>query len=757
MIANCYVGEAQADSRKIDIHAGTLPSALTELSSQTGISVGLAGNIPAHPTPHIRGTMEPEAALRRLLKGSGLRAVRAGPMTWRLERLPVRAPAPVRPPVTAPLDAIVVTGRKRDERLNEAPIAVSVVRPDMAGEMVAHRGVHDLLAFSEGVFTTNLGPGRDRIFLRGVADSAFNGSTQSTVNLFLDDARVSYATPDPDLRLVDIDRIEVLRGPQGTLYGSGALGGIVRIVPNKPDLQGWAGMAAIEATQVAHGGWGGAGEGVINAPIVAGRLALRVAAYADQGGGWIDDIGRGKENVNRSRRSGARATLGWQLTDDWRADIGLTTQWLNVRDSQYAFHGLEHGTALSEPHDNDFLAATATLRGKLGALDLTSSTAYVTHEFSSIFDATSQAASRGLTAPLGFEDRRLLRLATQEIRLSDSAASRPWVAGVALLQAENTLLDRFLPAGSPAVEMVSQHNDSLEAALFGEITQNLGSNWSATIGARVYHARVDNEQAGSARRRAKKSGATPSLTLSWRPGAPGVVWFRYASAVRPGGINPDGDPRSRSFHSDDLKSVELGWRFVLADGRLRLNGSVFGLRWKNVQSDVLGPDSLIRTINAGMARNIGAELSGELRVEPFTLETNFTVQHGRLVRPSAAANALGDDNRLPVLPDYAGGLKLSYARPIGNVPFRAFMSARYIGSARLSFDPSISRPMGDFWVADIGTDITTGNWKAGITVTNLLDQREDSFGFGNPFTLRIIDQRTPQQPRTLTLRIQKNF
>ncbi|MES2496744.1 MAG: TonB-dependent receptor [Pseudomonadota bacterium] len=748
---------ASAAPRRVDIRAGTLSSALAELSSQTGISVGLAGTMPARPTPHIRGTMEPEEALRRLLRGSDLQAVRAGPGLWRLEHRTAAAPAPRVAPAQAPPSDIVVTARKREERLIDVPIAISVIRPDMASQMVGQRGVHDALGFAEGAFTTNLGPGRDRIFLRGVADSAFNGSTQSTVNLYLDEARVSYATPDPDLRLVDVDRIELLRGPQGTLYGSGALGGIVRIVPNRPDLRNWSGMAAIEGNKVAHGGSGGALEGMLNAPLLTDRLALRLAAYADQGGGWIDDPGRGARDVNRSRRYGARGTLGWQFADDWHVDAGLTAQWLNVRDSQYAFRRLERSTALAEPHDNDFLAATATVRGKIGSLDLTSSTAYVSHEFSSIFDASSQASARGLTVPLGYEDLRILRLATQELRLSDAVAARPWVAGLTWLQAENTVRSSLLPAASPRVSLSSLHNDSIEAALFGEITQPLGSAWSATFGARVYHARVDNEQDGQARRRASKTGVTPSLTLSWHPDDRAMAWLRYASAVRPGGINTDGDPASRTFRSDDLKSLELGWRLTMADGRLRLNGSLFALRWENVQSDVLGTDSLVRTINAGRARNVGAELAADLRLAPFDLAANLTIQHARLYRPSAAANALGDDNRLPILPDYAGGLKLSYVHSMAGIDVRWFATARYLGAARLSFDPSLGRSMGDYWVSDAGVEGSIGDWKAGLTLANLLDQRENSFGFGNPFTLRSIDQRTPLQPRTVTMRLQKNF
>ncbi|MDF0542967.1 TonB-dependent receptor [Sphingobium sp. H39-3-25] len=703
--------------------------------------------------------MSADAALRKLLKGSGFRAVPAGPALWRLEAVPAQFATPTRPSVqiATPPAEIVVTAMKREEMLGDVPVAISIIQPDVGRGASGARDVHEMLAFTEGAITTNLGPGRDRIFLRGVADSPFNGSTQSTVNLYLDDARVSYATPDPDLRLIDIDRIELLRGPQGALYGSGALGGIVRIIPKKPDLQNWSGMAGMEASQVSHGGAGGAIEGILNAPLVSDRLALRLSGYTDQTGGWIDDRQRGKDNVNRSRRIGGRAMLGWQFADSWHADLGITAQWLNVRDSQYAFHGLARETAMAEPHDNDFLAATATISGKVGALDLTSSTAYVTHEFSSRYDATSQAGDLGLATPLGFDERRLLQLTTQEIRLSDRSASRPWVAGLTFLQAENRLTDRYLPGSGQAVTLLAQHNDSFEGALFGEVAQPLGSGWKVTVGGRAYASRVDNEQDGQARRSARQFGLTPSLTLSWHPTARRMFWLRYASAIRPGGINPDGDPGSQSFRSDDLKSIELGWRLSGTDERFRVSGSLFGLQWENVQSDVLGTDNLVRTINAGRAHNVGVELSGELRAAPWTLEANLTVQRGRLSHPSVATGALGEDTRLPILPDYAGTVKFSYAQPVGSALARGFLSVRYTGSARLSFDPLLGREMGDFWVADAGVEVVLGSLRAGLVLSNLFDQREDSFAFGNPFTIRAINQRTPVQPRTISLHLQRNF
>lgn len=719
--------------------------------------MGIAGRLPDHRTRSLKGVLEPSAALAKLLHGSGLRAVGAGDGVWRLEPIAAsrRAKRPTASASASSLEDIVVIGTKRDEALSRLANAVTVLRPGAADRLVAPRGIHDLIENGEGAFATNLGPGRDRIFLRGVADSSFNGPTQSTVTLFLDEARVSYATPDPDLRLADIEHVELLRGPQGTLYGAGALGGIVRIVPNRPELGNWSGAAATEASLTAHGGAGGAIEFMVNAPVVEDSLAVRAVGYGERSGGWIDNSGRGRDNVNQVRRYGGRVAARWRFADDWTADAGVAMQWINADDSQYATRGRSRATALAEPHDNDFLAATLTVKGRIGDLDVVSASAYVTHEVESIYDAGAVAPALGLAKPLGFSDLRQLKLGSQEWRISDSAASRPWVAGVTLLSVENAYRGRFLPSGSPAVQALSLHADAAEAALFGEASQPLGGNFKFTLGGRLFHSRVDNEQDAQARRRARKTGVTPSAAISWAPAGQALIWLRYASAIRPGGINPNGDPRLDQFRSDDLKSVELGWR-MRAD-RLTMSGALFGLRWENLQSDIVGGDGFVRTINAGDARNFGVELSSTLDLAPFAIEGHLTVQRGRLYRPSAAANAVGDDNRLPVLPDYAGRMKLSYRTTIGAIDADWFAAAHYIGKARLSFDPGLAKSMGGYWNADAGVTFSLGTWRAAATLSNLFDTRGDSFGFGNPFSIRLLDQHTPIRPRTLGLRIEKNL
>ncbi|MFZ5707548.1 MAG: TonB-dependent receptor [Pseudomonadota bacterium] len=740
---------------QLDIPASDLGQALLAFSRQTGESVGAAGALPRHHVRRIRGTFDPQDALGRIVRGSGLRVIRAGAGLWRLETSTQAGPT-VDKPVDHAGEEIVVSGSKRDEALATIPVAVSIVRPSLPDGLIAGRGLQELAGDTEGIFATNLGPGRDRLFLRGVADSAFNGPTQSTVSLFLDDARVSYATPDPDLRLIDIDHVEILRGPQGTLYGTGALGGIVRIVPRKADLATWGATAAVEGRTTAQGSTGGAVDATINAPLVEDKLGLRLVGYAERSGGWIDDTGRSRSNVNDSRRYGGRASVRWKPAEDWTVDIGGVAQWIDADDSQYATRGLRRSTRLAEPHDNDFLTGSVTIRGVLSDLDLLSATAFVKHEVESRYDASAAAPSIGLDAPLAYQDARDVRLFSQEWRLSDPSPARPWVLGAALLSVENSARGTFLPPASTPVRVTTLHSDTLEAALFGEASQQLGGAWTATLGVRAFLSKVKDELEGVRASQVKRFGLTPSADLSWHPESGRTLWLRYAKAIRPGGLNPDGDPGLSGFRSDKLESLELGWRARIAPG-MQVHGALFGLRWRNVQSDTVGDDGLIRTINAGSARNYGLELAFSWKPGRFRIDGNATVQHARLDRPSAAAAAIGDDTRLPVVPDYSGRLRLGYETSLGGFDMTSFAAARYAGSARLSFDPVLAAPMGDYWQADAGLTLSRERTTVAFTITNMLNGRGNSFGFGNPFSLRLARQETPLRPRTVSIRVERRL
>jgi iron complex outermembrane receptor protein len=244
-------GTLAAEERAFDVPKGNLSSVLPVISRQAGVSISVVdAKLWQARVKSVRGRMSVEEAIRRLLAGSDAHAVRVSATSWRIER---RAPPPrlahrppPRPVVQAALrersqdtvagaqDEIIVTASKTDLPLSHfAGVVTKLDGGDLS--FGGERGMDSILSRTATVSSTHLGSGRNKLFIRGIADSSFTGPTQSTVGQYLGDIRLSYNAPDPDLRLYDVDNVEILEGPQGTLYGAGSLGGIIRVVPKAPD------------------------------------------------------------------------------------------------------------------------------------------------------------------------------------------------------------------------------------------------------------------------------------------------------------------------------------------------------------------------------------------------------------------------------------------------------------------------------------------------------------------------------------------
>ncbi|KAK0340493.1 hypothetical protein LTR94_030282, partial [Friedmanniomyces endolithicus] len=174
-----------------------------------------------------------ECDFRRIDASTFLIVRRAAPARPPAAAAPARTTVATLPPID--LDAVVVTATKRDMALSGAPYALSAL-DGAAFDAAARRNTAALTTRLAGLTVTNLGPGRNKLFVRGLADSALTGQTQAMVGLYLDDTRLTYDAPDPDLRLVDLERVELLRGPQGTLYGAGSIGGVLKLVSREPEL-----------------------------------------------------------------------------------------------------------------------------------------------------------------------------------------------------------------------------------------------------------------------------------------------------------------------------------------------------------------------------------------------------------------------------------------------------------------------------------------------------------------------------------------
>ncbi len=766
------IGPAQAREKpagqerfSFDLPAGPLSASLSRFSELTGLSVGYPGALPVVTVRRVSGSMTAEAALRKLLDGTHLRAVRAGPRLYRLEealsRAAERAPVPAGLPPAGPGADIVVTALKRPQSLDDVALSVSLLGPDGLRSASRSLASRDMSLSMEGLAMTNLGPGRNRQFIRGVADSPFLGQSQSTVAVQVDDARVTYNAPDPDLRLIDVDRVEILKGPQGPLYGSGVLGGIYHVVTRRPELDEASGWTRLSGSVVDHGGTGSGGEAMVNLPLVEGRLAVRAVGYRFLDGGWIDNEGVANDS-NATRTSGLRLGLKWALSPDWTVDAGYAVQNIASRDSQYllaAGRGLERPGHIPEPTDNDFMLVHGTVTGRLGGLQLLSATSYVRNAFGYGLDASAAAADFGLSGAAWFNDDRHYSLFNQEVRLSSGKGSS-WVAGASYLRAVAS--DRAIVTGASGTPRTVEqtHRIVTEYALFGEATVPVMARLDATLGARLFYSLAQDETREAGKRRVDESTGkiilSPSLSLAYHLAGGGIVYLRYARAMRPGGLAPSGMTASGHFDADELGTFDLGMRRGFWGDRLLLSGSAYYTDWQEIQSDYLLANGLITTRNAGRGRIIGVEAAADWQIGAgFTLTLGGSAQDARLTRTENGTEL--EDRRLPITPGLSGRAALSRSYRWGGWSGQTAVQANYIGKARLSFDDDLDRAMQPYTTVAVNSTLERGPWTAGLRIDNLFDLRGDSFAFGNPFSIRVAPQYTPLRPRAFTLSLARRW
>lgn len=743
--------------------AGRLSDSLAALAAATGASIGSDAAIPRIGTKAVRGRMTVRQALDAMLRGTGLAAVEVAPAVYRLVPSrtgpPARAASVRRPPVevapSLPQPDIVVTALKRPQGYGDVPSSLTVV----PGGRLAFRtaaDTRDLLLDAEGMSATNLGPGRNRIFIRGVADSPFVGPSQSTVAVQLDDARVTFDAPDPDLRPVDLERVEILKGPQGPLYGSGALGGILHLVTRRPEMDEASASIRLEGEALAHGGLGGGVEGVANLPLAPGRLALRAVGYDVRTSGWIDAPG-GRRDTNAQRTYGGRVGVRWRPSDLWTIDVGVVLQNLNVADSQYVTASddtRERSARPREPVDNDFREASATVRRDLGSADVVSATSWVGQRIGQTFDAPAAADPTDAEGRV-FRDARSYSLLNQEVRLEGGGA-RGWLVGASYLRAASRSRGTFVEsAASTVAEDI--HRVVSEYAAFGERTLGLGPDLSATIGARLFRSVAEDEtiERDGVVDTVRKTILSPSLALSWKPSPGTIAYARYARAVRPGGLAPFDEGRPRRFDADELGTLDVGVRSS-GDDRLSWTASAFHTGWSDVQSDYLLPNGLVSTRNAGRARIVGVEAGADWRpAARLLLSLGASAQDARLTRNDSGREI--DDTRLPVTPAVTGRFAASRSFSVGRWDAAVSARANYVGRSRLSFDPEIDRAIGPYALAALDATFLRGPITLSLGIDNLFDATGDTFGFGNPFTIRLGRQYVPLRPRSVSLSLERRF
>lgn len=758
----------QGRSADVDIAAGTLPAAIAELSREADVSIGTEGNLPQLRTPAIKGRMSIDAALARLLGDSGYVARRVGPRAWRIERrrraapVPAPTPAPSAPqpvPEVVAATPIIVTGSKRANDLSRLPMAAAVVQFDPDAAAGTSSGSARIAAGIEGLSLSGQGPGRNRMFLRGVADSAFNGESQSTVAVVVDEARVTYSAPDPDLRLVDVERVEVLKGPHGSLYGAGALGGIYRIVTRKPELDETSLAVSAGGQASASGDAGHALTLVANLPVLPDHAALRLVGYSGYDPGWIDTGTR--RDSNGTRLLGGRAAVGMDFGGGWEAQLGGLVQLLDSQDTQYVYAPRQRRrpAQLPEPHDNDLTHFAFRLTGRLGDARLVASSGYTTHELRDELDATIGAGQFGLADPQRLIDERQFTLWDSEVRLDGRWGGVDWLLGIAHLESRQDLALTLESASVPAALVLDDdRRTNSDSALFGDVSLRVADGVRIEAGARLFASTTVESRTtaiGPVARRQTKRGVTPTFALSWTPRAGRLVYLRYGSAFRPGGADIAANGELKPLESDELQTIEAGWRAEL-DGGGKLEFGAYYSRWENIQSDLLEPDGLLESANIGDGEIIGAEASAALPLgRGWSLDAGAGVTHAVLVREAVALGS--DDRHLPVVPEYTLRAGVRHAFDLAGEPASIGLSLRYLGPARLSFDPAIDRPMGKVLESSLTARARLAGMDVAVEIENLFDRRDSLFAYGNPLRFASAMQYTPQAPLSARITLRKAF
>jgi iron complex outermembrane recepter protein len=438
-------------------------------------------------------------------------------------------------------EEITVTATKREQTILDVPFSVAAPTE----EMLRARGVEDIEGVAAnvgGLTVQNLGPGQSQVAIRGVSAGQIvrdQPGVKEQVGVYLDESVISLSLFTPDLDLFDTKRVEVLRGPQGTLFGSGSLTGTVRYISNPPEPRNTMGFAELSLSGVDGGSAGGNAKFGFNVPL-GETSALRVVSYYDRLAGYIDAVQPDlsvKENVNDGFRTGVRGTARFGLSprlfitprlvyqhvgmDGWNRidDFNILANPFTTTRPAVTLGGRRQFTQLEEKFTDDFLLGDVNIEYNFGDLLLTSITSYTYRDILVIRDAGALTSSitggsiglpenvYTLDSPL--DDATKATVWTQEVRFAGGGSRYPWVAGGFFSHTDRDYGQNLLVAGFEDLSGIPTRGlrapkDSLffsdlgykldQFALFGEVTVSPTEQFSLTGGLRYYHFSEDKEQ-----------------------------------------------------------------------------------------------------------------------------------------------------------------------------------------------------------------------------------------------------------------------
>ena len=662
------------------------------------------------------------------------------------------------------LEEVVVTAQKREERLQDVPMSIAVLGGDKLDSYTGE-SARDILRTVSGVtFSQNIIGDATTISIRGVAPNA--GGT--TVGYYMDGVPFGFVTNSivPDTNIYDLERIEVLRGPQGTLYGASSLNGVVRILTHEPNLNQFQFKGRTSASTTEGGSETYRVDGALNVPIVEGKLAARaMVSYADMGG-WIDNLVG--EDINGAQNIDARVKFKAQPTDAltinlsyWGSRHDVESQNIGTRDDLYP------GTLFPEG-DIDFDSYGVEIAYAFPGFTVSSITSNMEYENLTQLD-WSPFADFGLSDYLtSVFDADVL---TEELLIKSSNDSEwRWSGGVFYRDAKDNLIQ-----SNPAFGVFSDATSKSESyAVFGELTKVFADGaFELNGGLRYFDDRVESSDGLDPNFNPKSSfdEVSPRVVVTWHANKDTTLYTSYAQGFRSGfnqeslalSLIPDLPP----VKPDTLNNYEVGAKGLLWANKLAYEAAVYFVDWKDTQQllSVFYNNGLFSTnagVNAESASGLGADfaltlqpvdgldLTGSVSVNDITVDS--PVRSGDVVLYKEGSRLNGSSKR-------TASASASYTHVLAGSGLTATYSLS--GSYTSSFPERFLNPDGtlnfvtneSFSAMQASVEIrAAGRWSLQLFADNLTNER--------PLTQ--VDPNIPfysrnTRPRTVGLQLEFRY
>lgn len=685
------------------------------------------------------------------------------------------------------LEEIVVTAQKFEQKLSETPLSVTAISARNL-EALGATQFKDFASTVPSLTFTTSGVGATQVNLRGVTTG---NNISPTVGIYVDEvpygsstAFASGAQLALDVGLFDVSRIEILRGPQGTLYGASTMGGLLKYVSITPDPTAFAATVRAGVASTEGGAVGYDGAAAVNAPFANDKAAVRLSGFYTHDGGYVDNLANGQDDVNEASVFGGRADLLVKSTENLTLRLtafaqnidrdGVASSDFNLATGRPIDGELEQRRLRAEPFEQDFRLVSGTLSYAFDGAELTSISSFQTVDSQAFTDVSAffvpaLAANGIVLGSIDVEKRNETDKFTQEVRLSGTGPVLDWSIGAFYTDEDSDqfqTLHASLPDGAVfPVNLLTVNLPSTyqEYAGFGTLTWHLTEKVDLTGGLRYAHNSQDFEQIGSGplvfsvpKRTVSDSVSTYLATLRHRASDNLTSYLRYATGYRPGGPNVvlndlNGQPlASPAFDADKLRSYEGGIKASSSDRRFSIDAAVYFIEWDDLQINAVR-NGLGVVDNAAAAESQGAELTLTLVPTPgLTLVGAFGYTDAQLSEDAPDLGGL-DGDRLPDTPKFTAAFSGDYGFQVAGREAFVGTTVRHVTDRVTSYDASPGVPqyeLPDYTTVDLRTGLQFGDSRLQLFVKNAFDERGQLSavtGFsalGGPAWVSLVQPRT---------------